>query len=190
MAVDPAPRTGPRTGTCAAVRSRVSAQFCPDFVAIRLCLETNPRIRARRAPLGDHTHLITNTAESGEIPKLEATNWQVPGLNNFRQNVQPEGEFSAPDLIVDLRLQCAPEAYGLVGRVRNIGEASTPAGVPVYFFEGDPDNGGTLLGMTATTKVLYPAEAEEVVVLLADPPPGLRSFWLAARSGRGRCRRS
>lgn len=116
---------------------------------------------------------MTNTAESGAIPKIEATNWQTPGLNNFRQNVQPEGEFAAPDLIVDLRLQCAPEAYGLLGRVRNIGEASVPSGVPVYFFEGDPDNGGIPLGTATTTKVLYPAEAEEVVVLLPDPPPGL-----------------
>jgi len=72
-----------------------------------------------------------------------------------------------------LRLQCAPEDYGLLGRVRNIGAASVPAGVPVYFFEGDPDNGGIPLGTATTTKVLYPAEAEEVVVLLADPPPGV-----------------
>ncbi len=35
---------------------------------------------------------------------------------------------------------CAPEEYSLVGRVRNIGEASTPAGVPVYFFEGVDNN--------------------------------------------------
>lgn len=33
--------------------------------------------------------------------------------------------------------------------------------------------GGTLLGMSMTTKVLYPAESEDVVLLLADPPPGV-----------------
>ena len=129
-------------------------------------------VRTRRV-WNQHTYHVTNVEEGGAIPKVEATNWQTPGLNNFRQNVQPEGEFAAPDLIVDLRLQCAPEDYGLLGRVRNIGEASVPAGVPVDFYEGDPDNGGLLLGMATTTKVLYPAEAEEVVVLLADPPPGV-----------------
>lgn len=129
-------------------------------------------VRTRRV-WNQHSYHVTNTEEGGATPKVEQTNWKVPGLNNFRQNVQPEGEFAAPDLIVDLRLQCAPEAYGLVGRVRNIGEASVPAGVPVYFFEGDPDMGGVPLGMDVTTKVLYPAEAEEVVVELVDPPPGL-----------------
>ena len=63
--------------------------------------------------------------------------------------------------------------YGLTGRVRNIGSASVPAGVSVRFYEGDPMMGGTLLGMSATSKVLYPAEAEDVVVVLADPPPGV-----------------
>lgn len=129
-------------------------------------------VRTRRV-WNQHSYHVTNTEEGGATPKVEQTNWKVAGLNNFRQNVQPEGEFAAPDLIVDLRLQCAPEDYGLVGRVRNIGEAAVPAGVPVYFFEGDPDMGGTPLGMALTTKVLYPAEAEEVVVVLPDPPPGV-----------------
>jgi len=129
-------------------------------------------VRTRRV-WNQHTYHVTNTEESGATPMVEATNWKVPGLNNFRQNVQPEGEFAAPDLIVDLRLQCAPEAYGLVARVRNIGEASVPVGVPVYFYEGDPDNGGVSLGMAVTTKVLYPAEAEEVALVLPNPPPGV-----------------
>ncbi|MCY1060160.1 VCBS repeat-containing protein [Nannocystis sp. SCPEA4] len=129
-------------------------------------------VRTRRV-WNQHTYHVTNTEEGGAIPKVEATNWTTPGLNNFRQNVQPEGEFAAPDLIVDLRLQCAPEAYGLLARVRNIGAASVPVGVPVYFYEGDPNNGGVLLGMGVTTKVLYPAEAEEVALVLPNPPPGV-----------------
>jgi hypothetical protein len=129
-------------------------------------------VRTRRV-WNQHAYHVTNTEESGAIPSQEPSNWLVSGLNNFRQNVQPEGEFSAPDLIVDLRLQCPPDPYGLVGRVRNIGEASVPPGVPVYFFEGDPNMGGTPLGMGATTKVLYPAEAEDVVLELPNAPPGV-----------------
>ena len=128
---------------------------------------------ARREPLWGHTYHITNVNEDGTIPAVEESNWTVPGLNNFRQNIQPLGEFSAPDLIVRLRLQCFPEPYGLIGRVRNIGESAAPSGVPVYFYEGDPDNGGTLLGMGETVKTLYPAEAEDVLLLLPDPPPGV-----------------
>lgn len=74
---------------------------------------------------------------------------------------------------MSLRLQCPPLDYGLVGRVRNIGAASVPPGVPVRFYEGDPNMGGVLLGMSATSKVLYPAESEEVVLLLPDAPPGV-----------------
>src|SRR4051812_12830401 len=118
-------------------------------------------------------HHLTNIDEDGSIPAPAPVNWTTPGLNNFRQNSQPEGEFSAPDLIVSLRLQCAPLDYGLVGRVRNIGSASVPPGVSVRFFEGDPQLGGTLLGMGVTSKVLYPAEAEDVVLTLAAPPPGV-----------------
>lgn len=129
-------------------------------------------VRTRRV-WNQHTYHVTNTEESGKIPAVEPTNWTTPGLNNFRQNVQPAGEFSAPDLIVDLRLQCDPDPYGLVARVRNIGEASVPAGVPVYFFEGDPMMGGVALGMGATTKVLYPAEGEDVVLELPNAPPGV-----------------
>ncbi|MEZ4382564.1 MAG: VCBS repeat-containing protein [Nannocystaceae bacterium] len=129
-------------------------------------------VRTRRI-WNQHAYHVTNVSEDGSIPAMEQPNWTVGGLNNFRQNVQPQGEFSAPDLIVRLRRQCDPEPYGLVGRVRNIGEASAPSGVPVYFYEGDPDQGGALLGMGATTKTLYPAEAEDVLLLLPDPPPGV-----------------
>lgn len=109
----------------------------------------------------------------GALDAPENPNWTTPGLNNFRQNAQPEGEFAAPDLIVSLRLQCQPLDYGLVGRVRNIGATSVPAGVPVRFYEGDPKMGGVLLGMAVTTKVLYPAEAEDVVLLLPNAGPGV-----------------
>ena len=129
-------------------------------------------VRTRRV-WNQHAYHVTNVNEDGSIPGPQQVNWTTPGLNNFRQNAQPEGEFAAPDLIVSLRLQCAPLEYGLTGRVRNIGSASVPAGVSVRFFEGDPMMGGTLLGMGATSKVLYPAEAEDVVVTLADPPPGV-----------------
>ncbi|MBL9102021.1 MAG: hypothetical protein JNL82_13740 [Myxococcales bacterium] len=129
-------------------------------------------VRTRRV-WNEHSYHVTNVEEGGAIPALEASNWTLPGLNNFRQNVQPEGEFSAPDLIVDLRLQCAPEDYGLVARVRNIGQAAVPAGVPVYYYEGDPDDGGSLLGLNKTGKVLYPAEAEDVPLVLPNAPQGV-----------------
>ncbi len=129
-------------------------------------------VRTRRV-WNQHHYYITNVEEDGTIPAIEQANWTVEGLNNFRQNVQPQGEFSAPDLVVSVLAQCIPDEYALIARVRNIGQASVPAGVAVGFYDGDPQAGGALLGSGVTTKVLYPAEAQDVVLPLASPPQGL-----------------
>ncbi len=59
-------------------------------------------------------------------------------------------------------------------RVRNIGQASVPAGVTVGFYQGDPAQGGTLLGTGVTTKILYPAEAQDVLFELPEVPAALK----------------
>ncbi len=128
-------------------------------------------VRTRRI-WNQHAYSVTNVNDDGSIPTNVAKNWLNPRLNNFRQNVQPEGEFSAPDLIVSLSPRCV-SGYELVARVRNIGQASVPGGVVVGFYDGDPAAGGTQLGTGTTTKALYPAEAEDVVLGLANPPAGV-----------------
>ena len=117
-------------------------------------------VRTRRIWNQHHYH-VTNVNEDGSIPTQEMQNWLADGLNNFRQNVQPQGEFSAPDLVVDLQSLCMG-GYEVYARVRNIGQASVPAGVLVGFYDGDPMLGGNLLAQGVTTKTLYPAEAEKV----------------------------
>ncbi|MBN2358171.1 MAG: VCBS repeat-containing protein, partial [Deltaproteobacteria bacterium] len=47
-----------------------------------------------------HSYHVTNVGETGVVPSDEPANWDSPGLNNFRQNVQGEGLFWAPDLVV------------------------------------------------------------------------------------------
>ncbi len=118
-----------------------------------------------------HAYHVTNVNDDGSIPQVEATNWLDPSLNNFRQNVQPLGEFSAPDLVVDVFPVCTG-AYRIVGRVRNIGQASVPAGVVVGFYEGDPQAGGTLLGQAQTLKTLYALDSEDVTITPAGTPTG------------------
>ncbi len=130
-------------------------------------------VRTRRI-WNQHAYHVTNVNDDGSIPTNEAKNWTQPRLNNFRQNVQPLGEFSAPDLIVSLVPRCT-SGYELVATVRNIGQASVPPGVVVGFYENDPAAGGTQLGVSTTTKTLYPAEAEEVVLSLASPPASVTS---------------
>jgi CheY-like chemotaxis protein len=112
-------------------------------------------------------------------------NWLTGGLNNFRQNVQPQGEFSAPDLVVDLQAQCM-DGYEVLARVRNIGQASVPAGVLVGFYDGDPAGGGVLLFQGMTQNTLYPAEAEDVVLDAMVPQAiqdGDQELWVVVDDG-------
>jgi hypothetical protein len=131
-------------------------------------------VRTRRI-WNQHAYHVTNVNEDGTIPAVEPANILQPKLNNFRQNVQPLGEFSAPDLVVSIGPICSG-AYGLVARVQNLGSASVPPGVPVGFYAGDPTLGGFELpgSPVVTTKVLYSAEAQDVILPLPIPPAGIQ----------------
>ena len=134
-----------------------------------------------------HAYHVTNIEENGIVPVMQTDNWSVTGLNNFRQNVQPEGEFAAPDLVPSLVPICSPSEFGVTARIRNLGRAAVPAGVVVGFYEGDPAAGGNLLGSLLTTKILYPAEAEDLDLLLPDASEALRQgeaeVWIVVDDG-------
>jgi hypothetical protein len=126
-------------------------------------------VRTRRI-WNEHTYHVTNVNEDGTIPKNELSNWQQPGLNNFRQNKQPGSEFAAANLVVSVAPTC-PGPTGVTVTVRNIGEAAAPAGVVVTVYAGEPKT-GTKLGTVSTTRALYPAESEplDLPVPSAMPP--------------------
>ncbi|HEY8087270.1 MAG TPA: VCBS repeat-containing protein, partial [Polyangiaceae bacterium] len=124
-----------------------------------------------RAIWNEHPYHVTNVNDDGTIPQHELPNWTQPGLNNFRQNKQPGGEFAAPDAIVSLAPVCT-SPFGLAATVRNIGEAALPAGVVVGFYSGTAP-GGTKLGSLSTLLPLYPAESETLVLTLTSPPAGI-----------------
>jgi hypothetical protein len=123
-------------------------------------------VRTRRI-WNQHTYHVSNVGEDNTIPMMEQANWTVPGLNNYRQNRQPGAEFSAPDAVVSVSPKCF-EDFGLIARVQNLGSASLPAGVKVGFYYGAAP--GTKLGEVFTQKTLYPAEAENVTLLLPAAP--------------------
>jgi len=92
-------------------------------------------------------------------------NWTVGFLNNFRQNIQGEGIFDAPDATVTLEVVCATPVR-LRASVRNLGAAVLPAGVEVAVYV---DEGGAEreLGRATTTTALFPGQVE---VLELDAP--------------------
>ncbi len=115
-----------------------------------------------------HSYHVTNVQADGEIPQVEPSNHLNPNLNNYRLNVQPAGEFSAPDLRVDVALDCGNDEVRVV--VRNYGQASVPAGVPVAVYLNAPGDPSRLADLV-TTRPLYPAEAEDFVVMLPSSVP-------------------
>ena len=142
-------------------------------------------VRTRRIWNQHHYH-VTNINEDGSVPAQEPANWLGVGLNNFRQNVQPLGEFSAPDLVADIVASCFGE-YTVSARVRNIGQASVPAGVNVGFYDGDPGLGGNLLAQSQTSKILYPAEGEDVPLDVQLIPQAIQDgdqdLWVVVDDG-------
>ncbi len=124
---------------------------------------------APQTPLTPRLHHLTNVDEDGTIPAASKPNWSTAGLNNFRQNKQPDSEFAAPDAIVAIEPVCEDNHYTLVATVRNVGEAALPAGVIVGFYTGDPP-GGDKVGEGVTSKVLYPLESEQLELPFDDAP--------------------
>jgi hypothetical protein len=131
----------------------------------------NNWVRTRRI-WNQHTYHVTNVEEDGAIPSPERDNWAVAGLNNFRQNVQPEGLFAAPDLEVArvvIDEGSCPVTVEVAAWIVNRGAAGAPAGIPIAFYEGDPTAGGVLLGVVPTPAPILPGASVRVAL---DVPVG------------------
>ena len=103
-----------------------------------------------------HTYHITNVHDNGTIPRLEVPSWRTH--NSYRRNLPVNGlPVAFPDLVASY-LRVFPTAGGaqLTARLGNSGAVAAPASVPVAFYAGDPQAGGTLLGTVSTTAPLLP----------------------------------
>jgi hypothetical protein len=138
----------------------------------------------------EHDYHVTNITSSGGTPAPETANWEVDGLNNFRQNVQGEGVFNAPDLVVDLEVNMAscPTGCTLTAVVRNTGSLGVVAGVEVGFYLGVPSFPLELLGTLHTTKDLLPGASERLeldVTFPGDVEPPWDFFVIVDDHGPG-----
>ncbi len=124
----------------------------------------------------EHTYHVSNICDDrdsacaapnvyGSIPMHETTNWSLPWLNNFRQNVQDKGLFDAPDATASLTVDCVTPVVAHAS-VRNIGVASLPAGVNVGIFQVT-GGANTQVGTGTTTQQLFPGQTETITITLA-----------------------
>jgi hypothetical protein len=124
----------------------------------------------------EHTYHVSNICDDsdnacgppniyGTIPSPETKNWTLPWLNDFRQNVQDNGIFNAPDAVVSMYADCTLPVVAHVS-VRNIGQAGLPPGVNagVFVTQGD-----TQVGEVTTTYELLPGQTQTLDVTLSAP---------------------
>jgi hypothetical protein len=138
-------------------------------------------MRTRRV-WNQNAYHVTNVSQSGAIPRDEPNNWSTPGLNNYRQNVQGEGVYNAPDLAItglEVNLTNCPERATLRARVANLGALGVPAGVRVAFYSGTLAARGALIGVGTTTVAVLPGASTLVSIdtpLMGAPPYAFVAF--------------
>lgn len=104
-----------------------------------------------------HAYHVTNATSAGNCPLDEDDNWTQPGLNNYRQNVQGDGIFNAPDLAVELSVGlelCNTGQLNLKARVTNLGALGVPPGVLVEFYAGTSTTGAPIATRTTAVPLL------------------------------------
>jgi len=112
----------------------------------------------------EHAYHITNVLADGTVPVQEPIHYKSDVTNSFRLNVQPDGLFNAPDLVVE-NLEVEGVACNASRRVevrvtlKNEGALGVGPGVEV---EVTAEVGGstTTVGTIQTQNRLLPAETE------------------------------
>jgi hypothetical protein len=114
-----------------------------------------------------HSYHVSNISEDGSVPLYEQPNWLTDGLNNFRQNVQGEGLFWAPDLLV-INLGAVCELSGalyVTFDVMNQGSRMVGPGASVTLY-ADTD----AIDTVKTTQTLLPGQIEHFSYSWQIPP--------------------
>jgi len=127
-----------------------------------------------------HGYHVANITEDGAVPLYEEPNWLAPWeMNNFRQNVQGEGLFWAPDLVVlNLQAVCEPGPQLYISfDVMNQGSRMVAAGSPVTLYADDQP-----IQTVATSRPLFPGQLEHIG-LSWPVPENLQNVLLQLRAG-------
>jgi hypothetical protein len=189
--------TGP---PCADASTCAPGQTCPDGFCrvpyartsgLRVYSDLHDNWASSRPVWNQYAYAVTHVADDGTVPRTSAVerNWQVPGLNNFRQNVL---RGLPADAATDLTArdaeaaECDPDelVQPLAAQVCNRGTLPVAAGVAVAFHRDAP--GGPVLCTAETPVPLDPGDCAAVscdwigvpleephdVWVVVDPPPG------------------
>ena len=140
--------------------------------------DTNDTWVNTRKIWNQHAYSITNINDDATIPRYMANNWET--FNSFRQN-EMLNPFGCTDLSASFLRSgrtSLPVSIDLIGRVGNGGALHVVPGVKVSFYDGDPDAGGLLLGVTQTANRIYPGEYEDVTITWNNPVVDLHDIYM------------
>lgn len=172
---------------------------------ILILKDSQDRWVSTRPVWNQHDYHVTNVCDGlpgsscpgrankvGAIPIGALANWRQPGLNNFRQNVQGEGLFNAPDLtITNVTTDCGMgEGVTFQVTVANLGTRGVVEGTNVALYV-TWDGTEHFLTTLTTTERLLPGGAQTLTYFWADAPDSsgqlfeVRAVADADEPGRG-----
>ena len=127
-----------------------------------------------RSEYKHNTHFLETTITLQESNSLRIELESIPNSYLTIEIIQdipdPVYDLQASDLQVDTT--GCPDSLTLNLQVTNIGEDEIAEGLQVSFYNGDPQNGGTLIGTTATTAALAPSDSQDISLQWNNPETG------------------
>ena len=144
------------------------------FVGLKALESPNDKWVNTRSVWNQHTYHVSNVGIDGSLPYPEPMSWQKPQSNSYRQNVQGQGVFSAPDLSVcEVKVdmtQCRTGSATVSATVYNGGALLAKPGLTVDFYAELSNGQEAHLGQVLTTKMLHPGDSETVQIQWQAPP--------------------
>ncbi len=121
-----------------------------------------------------HAYSITNVNEDGTIPINPEPSWLAH--NTFRCNISDDAL-----ACVDLTASYIRASTGsITARIGNGGALHIPGELDVAVYNGNPENGGTLLGTVKTSGQMQPGQFEDVTLSDVSLSPGRHEIWIVA----------
>jgi large repetitive protein len=149
---------------------------------IRVFEDANDNWVNTRNIWNQHTYHITNITDDGTIPRNEQNNWEI--YNNYRCNsLLPEEALRTADITtsyITIDQTNYPSSITVSARIGNGGAVYQNAGVPIAFYNGDPNQGGSLIGTAVTTRTLNPGTYEDITIIWNTPPTGTHTIYAIA----------
>jgi hypothetical protein len=144
------------------------------YVGLKALKSPNDKWVNTRSVWNQHSYHVTNVNLDGTLPFPEANSWAPDQSNSYRQNVQGQGVFSAPDLsICDVRVdmtQCGSGSAVVTATVYNGGALQAKSGLTVDFYAMLDDGSTAHIAQVLTTKVLHPGDSETLTIQWKAPP--------------------